>query len=90
MQMRQIENRSCRFTALIAITALMRHHPEEAGEYLLSQPLPLDPGTRSCWREIGNDDFLGGRVSIDLLIHIHIRILVYIIYYTDIYKLIYT
>lgn len=70
MQMRQIENRSCRYVAITAIVSLMKHHPEEVSEYLLSQPLPLDPGTRLCWREIGNDEYLGGRVGVDFPIYI--------------------
>lgn len=67
VQMRQIENRSCRYVAITAIVSLMKHHPEEVSEYLLSQPLPLDPGTRLCWREIGNDEYLGGR-ALELLL----------------------
>lgn len=43
--------------------SLMKHHPEEITEHLLSQPLPLDPGTALCWKEIGNNDFLGPRVG---------------------------
>jgi len=61
--MRQMENASCRYSATVAIVSLMKHHPEEVTEYLLSQPLPLDPGTALCWKEIGNNDFLGPRVG---------------------------
>ncbi|KAG5305866.1 MROH1 protein, partial [Pseudoatta argentina] len=66
-QMRQMENASCRYTATVAVVSLMRHHPEEVIEYLLSQPLPLDPGTALCWKEIGNNDFLGPR-ALDMLL----------------------
>lgn len=62
--MRQMENASCRYIATVAIVSLMKHHPEEVTERLLSQPLPLDPGTALCWKEIGNNDFLGLRVGL--------------------------
>ncbi|XP_012526722.2 maestro heat-like repeat-containing protein family member 1 isoform X1 [Monomorium pharaonis] len=67
-QMRQMENASCRYIATVAIVSLMKHHPEEVTEHLLSQPLPLDPGTALCWKEIGNNDFLGPRALEMLLI----------------------
>ncbi|KYN02585.1 PREDICTED: maestro heat-like repeat-containing protein family member 1 [Cyphomyrmex costatus] len=66
-QMRQMENASCRYIATVAIVSLMKHHPEEVIEHLLSQPLPLDPGTALCWKEIGNNDFLGPR-ALDMLL----------------------
>lgn len=66
-QMRQMENASCRYIATVAIVSLMKHHPEEVAEHLLSQPLPLDPGTALCWKEIGNNDFLGPR-ALDMLL----------------------
>ncbi|EGI58311.1 PREDICTED: maestro heat-like repeat-containing protein family member 1 [Acromyrmex echinatior] len=66
-QMRQMENANCRYTATVAVVSLMKHHPEEVIEYLLSQPLPLDPGTALCWKEIGNNDFLGPR-ALDILL----------------------
>lgn len=65
--MRQMENASCKYITTVAIVSLMKHHPEEVIEHLLYQPLPLDPGTALCWKEIGNNDFLGPRVG--LLIH---------------------
>ncbi|KAL6261907.1 hypothetical protein P5V15_006990 [Pogonomyrmex californicus] len=67
-QMRQMENMSCKYIASTAVVSLMKHHPEEVIEHLLSQPLPLDPGTAMCWKEIGNDDFLGLRALEMLLI----------------------
>ncbi|XP_077256814.1 maestro heat-like repeat-containing protein family member 1 [Temnothorax americanus] len=66
-QMRQMENASCRYIATVAIVSLMKHHPEEVTEHLLSQPLPLDPGTALCWKEIGNNDSLGPR-ALDMLL----------------------
>ncbi|KAL0107180.1 hypothetical protein PUN28_015596 [Cardiocondyla obscurior] len=67
-QIRQMENVSCRYIATVAIVSLMKHHPEEVVEHLLSQPLPLDPGTALCWKEIGNNDSLGPRALEMLLI----------------------
>ncbi|EZA49279.1 HEAT repeat-containing protein 7A [Ooceraea biroi] len=61
-QMRHMESASCRYIATVAIVSLMTHHPEEVIEHLLSQPLPLDPGTALCWKEIGNNESLGHRV----------------------------
>lgn len=66
-QIRQMENASCRYIATVSIVSLMKHHPEEVIEHLLSQPLPLDPGTALCWKEIGNNDFLGPR-ALDMLL----------------------
>lgn len=58
-----MENSSCLRVVIMAIIELMRHHPEEVIEHLLSQPLPLDPGTMLCWKEISKTDSLGYRVS---------------------------
>lgn len=67
-----MENASCRYIATVAIVSLMKHHPEEVTEHLLSQPLPLDPGTTLCWKEIGNNDFLGPRVGVLFFIQLYI------------------
>lgn len=80
--MRQMENVSCRYIATVAIVSLMKHHPEEVTEHLLSQPLPLDPGTALCWKEIGNSDFLGPRVSpcfyiYDYMYRLYFALLIY-------------
>jgi len=61
--MRQMESASCRYIATMAIVSLMPHHPEEVIEHLLAQPLPLDPGTALCWKEVGNIEALGYQVS---------------------------
>lgn len=78
--MRQIENRICKYVAITAIISLMDYHLEEVCEHLLSQPLPLDPGTRWCWREIGNKDSVGCQVGVELPIYTRTHT-----YYIDIY-----
>lgn len=74
-----MENASCRYIATVAIVSLMKHHPEEVAEHLLSQPLPLDPGTALCWKEIGNNDFLGPRVGVFFMYDYTYRMLYIII-----------
>jgi len=61
-----MESASCRYIATMAIVSLMSHHPEEVIEHLLAQPLPLDPGTSLCWKEIGNNETLGYQVSLPI------------------------
>lgn len=78
MQMRQIDNLSCKYSATVAIISLMKHHLEEVCEHLLSQPLPFDSGTRLCWQEIRNNDSIGSKVGIDLPIYVYT---IYITYY---------
>ena len=61
--MRQMENVSCKKGAAAAIQSLSIHHPEEIVEHLLQQPLPLDRGTKECWRELGKSEDIGSHVS---------------------------
>ncbi|XP_029176005.1 LOW QUALITY PROTEIN: maestro heat-like repeat-containing protein family member 1 [Nylanderia fulva] len=68
IQMRQIDNKVCKYSATVAIISLMKHHLEEVCEHLLSQPLPLDAGTKLCWEEIRNNDSIGPKTLEFLLI----------------------
>ena len=55
-QMRQMENEDCRKGAATTIKSLSKHHLEDVVDRLLLQPLPLDRGTRECWKELGRED----------------------------------
>lgn len=63
MQLKHMENVSCKKGAITAIQALVMHHPQEVVEALLNQPLPLNKDTAACWKELGTNDELGLQVS---------------------------
>lgn len=66
--MRQMENSSCKKGAACAVKSLSEHHCREVVEHLLQQPLPLDRGTKECWRELGKTDETGSQ-SLKLLLN---------------------
>lgn len=57
-----MENASCKKGAASAIKALCKHHPQDIIEHLLQQPLPLDRGTKDCWKELGRSTEIGSQV----------------------------
>ncbi|KAJ8688258.1 hypothetical protein QAD02_024053 [Eretmocerus hayati] len=67
-QMRQMDNASCKKGAAAAIVALSVHHSSEVLEHLLRQPLPLDRGSKECWRELGKSESVGPQI-LELLLH---------------------
>lgn len=62
--MRQMENASCKRGAAKAIKALSTHYPQEVIEHVLQQPLPLDKGTKECWKVLGSSLEIGSQVNI--------------------------
>ncbi|XP_058805829.1 maestro heat-like repeat-containing protein family member 1 [Phymastichus coffea] len=66
-QMRQMENASCKKTAAAAVRALSTYHLQEVVEHLLHQPLPLDRGSKECWKELGKADDIGSQ-TLELLL----------------------
>ncbi|XP_031777051.1 maestro heat-like repeat-containing protein family member 1 isoform X2 [Nasonia vitripennis] len=66
-QMRQMDNASCRKGAANAIRSLSAHYAQEIVEHLLHQPLPLDSGTKECWRELGKSEEIGSHALETLL-----------------------
>lgn len=65
--MRQMENASCKKGAAAAVRSLSTHHSQEVVEHLLHQPLPLDRGTKECWKELGKSDEVGSQVNDSLI-----------------------